>query len=278
MADQYWIVGADGREYGPVPIETLTLWIRQRRVVARTPVRRNDGPWTEAGQMPDLAGPLGSPAPRPAVPPYAVPPDPGAWDLIGRAWDLVKPYWLVFGAMFFIQAAIASFAQIGFCVHFLIAGAILVGIWRAILGVVAGRAPTVGMMFEGFDRFGEAFLAYLVTHILVALGLVFFIVPGIILIIMWSFTFPILAETRLGFWEAMRQSAILTEGHRWRLFLLGLANVLILILGVLCLCVGVFVAIAVCYTSFALAFRDLQQKKGLIPPAPSAAPSAAPAS
>jgi uncharacterized membrane protein len=127
--------------------------------------------------------------------------------------------------------------------------------------MIDGRPPRVGMMFEGFDRFGDAFLAYLVRTLLVALGFLCLIVPGIILAVMWAFTFPVLAETPLGFWEAMRRSAVLTEGYRWRLFLLALACIPVLLLGLLAACIGVFVAFPVCITAFGLAYRFLQARK-----------------
>jgi uncharacterized membrane protein len=118
------------------------------------------------------------------------------------------------------------------------------------------------MMFQGFDRFGDAFLAYLISSILICLGFVCLIVPGIILAIMWIFTYAIIGETGLGFWEAMRESARLTEGCRWRLFLLCLACIPILLLGLLVCFLGLFVAVPVCFTAFGLAYRFLQAKKG----------------
>ncbi len=276
MADQYWITGADGKEYGPSALANVVQWIRERRLIATTRVRRNDGPWMEAASFPELAGyfqPASVAAPpaaaRAAVDaaPVILPSEFAAWAFIGQAWDLVKPYWLPLGAMFFIQMAIGWVPYIGPCVQFVIGGAIMVGIWRALLGMIGGRPPQVGMMFEGFDRFGEAFLGMLVSTLLIGLGVIALIVPGIILAVMWIFLFPIIGETNLGFWEAMRQSAVLTEGYRWRLFVLLLANVLVLMLGVLCLCVGVFVAEAVCFTSLGLAYRWLQQRKNTAAPA-----------
>jgi uncharacterized membrane protein len=167
--------------------------------------------------------------------------------------------------MFFIQFAIGCAWYLGACIRFIIDGAIAIGIWRAVLGMIDGRPPGLGMMFEGFDRFGDGFLAYLVRFVLVALGYLFFIVPGIILSLMWVFTFPVLAESRAGFWEAMHQSAVLTEGYRWRLFLLALACWLVLMLGVLCACVGVFFAMPVAVTAFGLAYRFLQARKAQRP-------------
>ena len=150
---------------------------------------------------------------------------------------------------------------LGPCAQFIIGGAIMVGIWRAVLGMIDGRPPGVGMMFEGFDRFGDGFLAYLVRAILVFLGYLCLIVPGVILSLMWAFTFPVLAETQVGFWEAMHQSAVLTEGYRWRLFLLALACFLVILLGLIAACVGIFVAIPVTVTAFGLAYRFLQARK-----------------
>lgn len=281
MSEQYWVTGSDGREYGPVGIDVLGRWVREGRIVAGTPVRKGQEPAGEARSLPELAGLFATaggppaaaapPAPGAALPGSAAPPGstgiPGppvdlrVWDLIGRAWDLVKPHWLPLSAMIFIQTAIGCVPYLGPCVQFIIGGAIAVGIWRAILGLIDGRRPSVGMMFEGFDRFGDAFLAYLVRSILVVIGFALLIVPGIILSIMWAFTFPVIGESRLGFWEAMRRSAVLTEGYRWRLFLLALACVPVLALGLIAFCVGIFVAIPVCMTAFGLAYRYLQARK-----------------
>jgi uncharacterized membrane protein len=188
----------------------------------------------------------------------------------------VKPHWLVLGAMILVQALLIGGPNIavhylGNVVQFVIGGPIMVGIWRATLGVVAGRKPDVGMMFQGFDRFLDAFLAYLVVGILTVLGLICLIVPGIILAIMWLFTLPVLAESNLGFWEAMRESARLTEGYRWRLFLLLLAFIPVTLLGALVCCVGVFISFAVNFIALALAYRFLQEKKrAATAPAPTA--------
>lgn len=276
MSEDYWVTGSDGREYGPVGLDMLVRWVGEGRVVAGTKVRKGQATAVEAGSLPELAalfGAAGSPPPGSAPPaPGAVPVHPGApgtaglppefrvWDFIDRAWELVKPHWLPLAGIVFIQAAIGCVPYVGACVQFIIGGAIAVGIWRAILGMIDGRRPNVGMMFEGFDRFGDAFLAYLVRAILVIVGYFFLIVPGIILSLMWAFTFPVLAETQIGFWEAMHRSAVLTEGYRWRLFLLALACVPVLLLGLLAACVGIFVAIPVCMTAFGLAYRFLQAR------------------
>ena len=81
------------------------------------------------------------------------------------------------------------------------------------------------------------------------------------------FTYPILAETNLGFWEAMKASAALTRGYRWRLFFFCLAACLLLLIGFCVFFVGVFVALAVVFTTLALIYRFLQAKQRQAVPA-----------
>jgi len=285
MASSYWVMGADGREYGPVALQDLTRWITEGRLIAASRVRSDIFDWTEARLVPEIASlfpgaaapgaaPSGygsgfaAPSPFAAagpIRPAVLPAEFRAWDFIGVAWDLVKVHWLTLAGMMFILFAISCVPYLGGCVQFIIGGALGVGIWRAILGMIDGRPPEVGMMFGGFDRFGDAFLAYLVRTILVALAYLLLIVPGVILSLMWVFTFPVIAETRLGFWEAMHRSAVLTEGHRWRLFCLALACFLVILLGIVVVCVGLLVAVPVCMTAFGLAYRWLLARKGMAP-------------
>jgi uncharacterized membrane protein len=288
MAASYWVIGADGREYGPVALPDLTRWIAEGRIIGTSRVRSDLHDWTEARLVSEIAAhfPGGAPVPGAAASGYAAPhgfaaPGPfamagpiqpaalpaefRAWTFIGLAWDIVKIHWLTLAAMMFILFAIGCVPYLGTCVQLIIGGALAVGIWRAILGMIDGRPPEIGMMFGGFDRFGDGFLAYLVRLILVGLGYLLLIVPGVILSLMWAFTFPVLAETRLGFWEAMHRSAVLTEGYRWRLFLLALACFPIILLGLVVLCFGLLVAVPVCMTAFGLAYRWLVARKGMAP-------------
>ena len=280
MSEQFWVTGADGKEYGPVPLETLTRWIREGRIVATSTVRTDTSPKSEARLRPELAAffPAAAAAPGAGAPGGAPPttavPLPAefrVWEFIGGAWSLFQPHWLPLVAMFLILILIGCIPNLalrpygGTCLQFIIGGALSIGVWRAVLGMIDGRPPQVGMMFEGFDRFLDGFLAYLVQAILVGLGFLALIVPGVILSLMWMFTFAVLAESPVGFWEAMHRSAVLTEGYRWRLFLLALACLLVLLLGLIAACVGILVALPVNAAACGLAYRWLQAKKASRP-------------
>jgi uncharacterized membrane protein len=213
-----------------------------------------------ADTLPELVAEF-SPPPPMEVPPHAAAMPLAAefrsWDFIGQAWELVKPHWLPLAAMCVLAFLIGCVP----CAMFVIGGAIYVGVCRAVLGLLAGKPPTVGMMFEGFDRFGQAFLANLVVGLLVGIATLFCIVPGVILGIMWMFVNFVLAETGLDFWPAMEYSANLTAGYRWKLFCLLLACFVVYVLGLLVCGVGLVVAVPVIVTALALAYRFLQARQ-----------------
>lgn len=58
MAD-YWIIGDDGDEYGPVSESEIVNWIVDRRADASTLVRQGaQGPWKKAAEFPEFASAL----------------------------------------------------------------------------------------------------------------------------------------------------------------------------------------------------------------------------
>jgi uncharacterized membrane protein len=264
--DQYRVVGTDGKEFGPVDLAGLQQWVREGRVLKDTRVRKNDGAAVMAELLPELASTFTPPPAGSTVPPIAMTvPLPGEfriWGFIDQGWQLVKPHWVPLSVMFLIMTVIGAIPYLGGCVMLIIGQALYVGINRAILGMLAGRTPTIEMMFSGFDRFGQAFAAGLVMGILTAIGFLCLIVPGIILAIMWMFTNLVIAETDQDFWTAMQTSANLTKGYRWQLFGLLLACFLVGLLGVLACCIGIVVAEAVIFTAIALAYRFLQARNG----------------
>ena len=263
--DQYRVLSPDGKEFVPVDLQGLLRWVKEGRLIKTTLVRKNDGEPAAAETFPELAEVFAPPPAQAPSPPIAtvviMPSEFKSWEFIGQAWALVKPHWLPLGVMFLILGLAGAVPYLGPCISLVLSGTFMVGIYRAILGMLAGRPPTIEMMFSGFDRFGQAFVASLVYSLLVGIGFVFCIVPGVFLAIMWMFISPILAETDLDFWPAMEASANLTKGYRWELFCLALASIPVLLLGLLCCCIGVVVAQAVVITAFALAYRFLQGRQ-----------------
>ena len=63
----YKIVGADQKEYGPVPTEQILQWIKDGRANGQTLARLEDGPWKPLATFPEFAAVL------PSVPPPLTP-------------------------------------------------------------------------------------------------------------------------------------------------------------------------------------------------------------
>lgn len=61
----------------------------------------------------------------------------------------------------------------------------------------------------------------------VMVGLVLFLVPGVILYFMWSVASPVLVEERCGVFGSFGESRQLTKGARWKLF--GILLVVLLV-------------------------------------------------
>jgi uncharacterized membrane protein len=73
----------------------------------------------------------------------------------------------------------------------------------------------------------------------VALGFIFFIIPGIILWMMWSVAVPALVVEREGVFRAFGRSAELTKGAKWKIFGLSLVfGVVYLLLQIILSLVG----------------------------------------
>ena len=72
-------------------------------------------------------------------------------------------------------------------------------------------------------------LLQLVVGILVGIGTIFFIVPGVILALMWCVSVPSMVVEKLGVFDSMTRSSDLTRDNRMRILSIGLLIFLALI-------------------------------------------------
>jgi hypothetical protein len=97
--------------------------------------------------------------------------------------------------------------------------------------------------------------------VLATLASLFFLVPGIILYMMWFVATPVCVVEQLGPFRSMGRSRELTKGHRWKLFGLTLAIVIpALIIGA----IVVAVVLAIVGTGGLLALATTMTSLGLI--------------
>src|SRR5689334_14078690 len=128
-----------------------------------------------------------------------------------------------------------------------------------------------------FRRLLPLVLLALLEWLLLMLGLILLIVPGLILYTMWLVAVVPCVVERTGPWRSLRRSQELTKGHRWRVFglfllllLLGLINPLLQVtlnatLGAMTAAIGnaIWTTIASAFSSVVIAvtYYDLRVAK-----------------
>jgi uncharacterized membrane protein len=113
--------------------------------------------------------------------------------------------------------------------------------------------------------FWRYFSTYIVMCVLLLIGYVLLIVPGVILSILFSFALILVVERGLKPIDALKESARLTRDNRWEIFTLLLALLGINLLGLLALAVGLLVTIPVSTLALMHAYRTLSAATNPVP-------------
>lgn len=170
----------------------------------------------------------------------------GRW--IGQGWEAVKSDLGIFIVMTILMAAI------GGAIPFLLQGALTGGFQAAFKRKFRGQKAELGDLFLGFQQIVPTLAAHLVILIFVFLGFLFLIIPGIVLAVMYSFTYLFIVDKRLGFWEAMQASHAVVRQDYFGYTLFLLALLLLNVAGAMCLLVGLLVTIPISMGAIAAAY------------------------
>ena len=130
---------------------------------------------------------------------------------------------------------------------------IQVGIALYCLEIYKGKEAGLEMIFSRFNGL-KPIIFMLIYTLIVLLGLILFVVPGIILGLMYSQIFFILADDPdVGVNEAFNMSNQMMRNNKWQLFMLNLEALLYFIAGVFTLfiwLVWLFPRYSVAYAGF----------------------------
>ncbi len=131
-------------------------------------------------------------------------------------WNIVIPTALVF-LMIVSGNAVIPFAGI------IIGGPLVLGFSIFSLKLARKEEVELNDLFDGFKDFERSLLAYFLMVLIVCVGTVFFIIPGIILALGLSQTMFILADDpEIDAVDALKKSWEMMRGHKTDLFVLGL--------------------------------------------------------
>lgn len=110
--------------------------------------------------------------------------------------------------------------------------------------IARGETDTpVSEIFNGFSRFVPLIITAFVMVVVVGVGLVLLVVPGIIAALGLSFAPYLVLDRGLSAADALRASWQMMDGHKLDLFLLGVASMVIALLSAIPLGLGLLVTI-----------------------------------
>jgi len=118
--------------------------------------------------------------------------------------------------------------------------------------------------FEDLFSFKPYFWKYLgasiLTGLVVWVGLILFIIPGIYWALKFQFFGYFVVEQGRDPVEAMRMSSRITQSVKWKLFGFGLVLALINIVGTICLFIGLLVTVPVTLLAYSFVYRKLLEQ------------------
>jgi len=141
------------------------------------------------------------------------------------------------------------------------------GVTRIGLNIVSGKHFEIGTMFGEGDKLLRIIGAGILYGLMVVLGLLLFIVPGIYLAIRFGQYQFAIVDRNLGVMDAFRYSSQLTLNNKWRLVGLFFVSMAIYLAGMLALCVGLIFAYPVIWLAGFLAYRWMQYGEAACRPA-----------
>jgi uncharacterized membrane protein YesL len=269
----YTIIGGDGREYGPVTADQVRTWVAGGRANKDTKVKlAGTDAWKTVADFPELAG--GASPAELTQPPMALSATPlsprpvASFDVMScyeRSWALLKAnFWPFIGVSLIISVIYAVLGVFQNRTHshgllsMLFGAPFAGGFYYYFVLKVRGQPATVGDLFSGFSRaFVQLLLAGIVGSILTVLGFVCLLLPGIYLAVAYGFANLLITDKQVAFWDGLETSRKTVTRHWWSVFGLMLLSIPFIILGLVCLGVGIFVALPLIMGAMAYAYEDL---------------------
>jgi hypothetical protein len=196
-------------------------------------------------------------APLAAVPQFLV--QPGKY--LREGWELFKQNpggFIGFAIVFFIiQGVLGYLPRIGGLISLAISAPLGAGFYVVSAKLMQGRTPVFQDFFTGFQFFLPLLLLSVISALLIILGFVLLVLPGIFLMVCYLFPSMLIIDQRLDFWPAMELSRRTVQTQWFGFFVFVVLLVLVNLGGALLLGIGLLVSLPVSACAVAAAYADL---------------------
>jgi uncharacterized membrane protein len=160
-----------------------------------------------------------------------------------------------------------AWAFFGWVYAFFITGPLEYGVSFAYLKGARGEKPEVKDLAKVLENYLNIILANLLCGIIVFIGFVLFIIPGIYFLCKLAFVRYLVVDEKMDAVKAIQESWNMTNGHALTIFLMGLLAIPIFIAGILLFGIGVIFSAMWVEAAFASLYHAAStSRKSLINP------------
>lgn len=147
-----------------------------------------------------------------------------------------------------------------------------IGYTKVFLRIYDGEMPKFADLFKEYRYFWNYLGVSLLVGLAVVGGVIFLIIPGVILAVRLSFAPIIVIDTKIGPVEAIKESYNITKGVFWKMLLFWISIGLLNLAGFVALVVGLLVSIPVSTLATIYVYRELTKAKAGVSTTPLEAP------
>jgi uncharacterized membrane protein len=194
-----------------------------------------------------VAGAPGGTSVQAWAPPPQVQVAMGRW--LSAAWNLVTEDLGTYILITLISFLLSSVP--------LIQGSLIAGFHIYTLKKLTGRRAEFADMFKGFNFFIPALVASLLIGLFTFIGFLCLIIPGLVIIAMYKFTYLFIVDKRMDFWQAMKASHAIVRNDYFGFTMFVIVVFLVNVLGFLCLLVGLLVTVPLTFAAITVAYQEI---------------------
>lgn len=192
--------------------------------------------------------------------------------LISDSWKVFKKNWKLLVQAMVVSLLVASLPNIyrsvfgdGFLtaiiplISMVINMVISVGWMKMLLKMTGGDSAELADLWSHTDQIIPYAVGSFVVSLIVGIGMIFFVIPGIYFALKYIFVPYLIVDKKLKVGEAFAASAKMTKGIKWQLLVMGLAVLVLNIVGLLAFIVGIIITSMVTSLAYVKLYQQVSK-------------------
>jgi hypothetical protein len=178
-------------------------------------------------------------------------------------WMILAVTWLISIMFRVLQGGVGKETVLGGLIglaSIVVAIVVDLGLIRMYLDLADGVEGKLEKLFSQYRLFWNYLGAAILYGLMVVLGLILFIVPGIYLGLKYQFFSYLIVDKNLGVIEALKKSAAMTAGMKWKLFGFCLTILGLNLLGAIALGLGLLVTVPMSTMAYVYVYQTLLKR------------------